>query len=113
MAETGTFDNAQYRVTIGPAHLQHRSELLAAQHCQSRRHTVAGCRTYQYWRQVDIEAAATRKRHFQQRYQQAAVRAVMIGEQQFALQQLLHQIEEGAQQFGSQASFADPRRSAA
>ena len=71
-AEASPLEACEHRGSVGAAHLEHRAEFLAEQ----RRHRMRA-----EHRDVDVEPAVTRERHLRQRREQAAVRAVVIGDE--------------------------------
>ena len=77
-----------YRFKPIGRHLDHRAQLFVEQRCQ--RVVAQPLNIYLY-------TAVACKRHFRQRHQQAAVGAVVVGQQCAVGDQLLHRVEEACQ----------------
>ena len=93
-AQAGVLVALAHRLNVGGAHLDHRAGLLGEQ----RRHgfrAVAGDVV-----QHDVQAGAAGERHLRQGGEQAAVGAVVVGEQALFRQQPLGYFKEGDQVVG-------------
>ncbi len=76
---------------VGVAHLQHRAELLAEERSEIvGAHLVEG----------HARAGAAREGHLDDGREEAAVRTVVVGEQQIRLDQAVDRLHEGAQPAG-------------
>ena len=76
------------RLAVGLRHLQDRAQLLVEQAAQGRLGPAV---------HMDFQTAVAGKRHFQQGHDGAAVRAIVVSQQQAASVRFLHQIEQRLQ----------------
>ncbi len=89
VADAASRQQVLHRRQVRAAHLHHDAEFLVEQRPQR---VVAGAI------EVDIQPAVAGKGHLAQRCQQAAVGAVVVGQQQAACGRLAHEAEQPGQQ---------------
>jgi hypothetical protein len=93
-AQAGVLVTLAHRLHVGGAHLDHRAGLLGEQ----RRHGLRAVTGDVV--QHDVHAGAAGERHLRQGGEQAAVGAIVVGEQALFRQQPLGHLEEGDQIVG-------------
>ena len=89
-AQPARFERGDDVVPIGSADLNHRTELLVEQRRDRRSRQLV---------ERDVEAAAAGERHLGQRGEEAAIRAVVVGQQPVLRVQRLHGREERLERF--------------